>query len=375
MWKVKVLLLIMLLSAGCVPVSAASSPPAASSVQAPSTQALPGASSPSSPSFSASSLAASWPGAPDPRLAGLWIDMSMGPQVVDLYNLVATDQDIARADHVSMIDLLDKVKVGRKLVVFKNAADAELLVPRLADKMDIIGYNLEHGPTNHEEEQADPVGSVQRVRRLADQYGLQVALGPDRAFALSHGAAMAPYVDMFVLQVQRAQTEPETVREFVVPLVHDLLRANPNLEVSVQIRTEGDVKALADLLAMLKPELDGVSILTSPETVPVAEALVAELRAPVTELPTPLPQSTPAKSSAPAQAAVLETPVPAMRRTGAITAAVTPTAAAVTLPAAADETLALRTLLLLAGLVGLGVIVVGLLATVFIYSYQNFRAR
>ncbi|MCC6169600.1 MAG: hypothetical protein IT329_20440 [Caldilineaceae bacterium] len=345
MRKVTVLLLIMLLATGCVPVSVASS------------------------------LPKTWTASPDPRLAGLWIDMSMGPQVVDLFNLVATDQDIARADHVSMVDLLDKVKVGQKLVVFKTAADAELLVPRLADKIDIIGFNLEHGPTDHPEEQADPVGSVQRIRRLADQYGLKVMLGPDRAFALSDGSAMAPYVDLYVLQVQRAQTEPETVREFVVPLVHDLLRANPNLGISVQVRTEGDVKALADLLAMLKPELDGVSILTSPETVPVAEALVAELRAPVTELPTPLPQSTPVKSSVPAQAAVLETPTPAMRRTGAIAAVATPSAAPVTLPAAADETLALRTLLLLAGLIGLGVIVVGLLATVFIYSYQNFRAR
>lgn len=354
MWKVKVLLLVMLLSAGCVPVSAAPSEL--------------GAASPVS-----AAVASSWTTAPDPRLAGLWIDMSMGPQVVDLFNQVATEQDIARADHVSMIDLLDKVKVGRKLVVFKNVADAEMLVPRLADKMDIIGYNLEHGPTNHEDEQADPVGSVQRVRRLADQYGLQVALGPDRAFALSHGVAMAPYVDMFVLQVQRAQTEPETVREFVVPLVRDLLQANPNLEISVQIRTEGDVKALADLLAMLKPELDGVSILTSPETVPVAEALVAELRAPVPEVPAPLPQSTPVKSDAAAhaQAAVLETATPAMRRT----ATITPTAAPAARPTPADDTLALRTLLLLTGLVGLGVIVVGLLATVFIYSYQTFRAR
>jgi hypothetical protein len=371
MWKVKVLLLIMLLAAGCTPVSAAVSPVA---ISAPPATAAPTA---SMPAASAASVVAALPAAPDPRLAGLWIDMSMGPQVVDLYNQVATAQDIARADHVSMVDLLDKVKVGQKLVVFKTVADAEMLVPRLADKMDIIGYNLEHGPTNREEEQVDPVGSVQRMRRLADQYGLKLMLGPDRAFALSHGVAMAPYVDLYVLQVQRAQTEPNTVREFVVPLVHELLRANPNLEISVQIRTEGDVKALADLLAMLKPELDGVSILTSPETVPVAEALVAELRAPVPELPEPLPQSTPVKGEATAQApaAVLETATPATRRTALATATATPAAVPVVRTAPPDDTLALRTLLLLAGLVGLGVILVGLLATVFIYSYQNFRAR
>jgi hypothetical protein len=312
---------------------------------------------------------------PDPRLAGLWIDLSMGPQVVDLYNEVATEADIARADHVSMVDLLDKVATGRKLVVFKNVADAEALVPRLADKMDIVGYNLEHGPSNRPDEQADPVGSIRRVRALADYYGLEVALGPDRAFALSHGVAMAPFADIFVLQVQRAQTEPETVREFVLPLVRELRRVNPSLEVSVQIRTEGDVEGLVELLASMEPALDGVSILTSQETVPVAEALMARLRVPAQEMPEPLPQSTPAKSDA--QAALLETPSPtgrpAMRRAAIGAAVATP--APVATPVAEDRTLALRMLLLLSGMVTLGVIVAGVLATVLIYSYQNLRAR
>ncbi|HXF63799.1 MAG TPA: hypothetical protein VNK95_19405 [Caldilineaceae bacterium] len=333
MWKLTFVAIAALLLSACVPVSAA--------------QALE---------------------PPDPRLAGLWIDMSMGPEIVNLYNRVATEQDIARADHVSMVDLLDRVKTGRRLVVFKSVVDAEGLVPRLADKMDIIGYNLEHGPSNRPDEQADPVGSVRRMRALADQYGLELALGPDHAFALSDGVAMAPYVDIFVLQVQRAQTEPETVREFVLPLVRDLRQVNPSLEISVQIRTEGDVKALADLLASLEPELDGVSILTSQQTVPVAEALVGRLRAPVQEMPSPLPQSTPAKSDA--QMAVLETPTPAMRRSAAATPA--PPAVA---PVAEDSTLALRTFLLIAGLVTLAIIAVGLLATVVIYSLQSIRVR
>jgi hypothetical protein len=313
----------------------------------------------------------------DPRLAGLWIDMSMGPQVVTLYNEIATDQDIARADHVSLIDLLDKVTAGRKLVVFKNVADAEALVPRLVDKMDIVGYNLERGPSNRPDEQADPVGSVQRMRALADQYGLQVALGPDHAFALSHGVAMAPYVDLFILQIQRAQTDPQAVREFVLPLVQELRRVNPDLEISVQVRTEGDVNALVELLASLRQELDGVSILTSQETVPVAEALVGKLRAPVdpgvqpspVELPTPLPPSTPVKSDI--QAAVLETPTVAGRRV----VGATPAPVVATAPVAENGALALRTLLLLAGLVAMGIIVLGVLTTVLIYSLQSLRAR
>jgi hypothetical protein len=51
---------------------------------------------------------------------------------------------------------------------------------------------------------------------------LKLALGPDHRFALSDGVALAPYVDLFVLQVQRVQTQPATVLDFVLPLVPQL---------------------------------------------------------------------------------------------------------------------------------------------------------
>jgi hypothetical protein len=61
-------------------------------------------------------------------------------------------------------------------------------------------------------------------------------------------------------------------------LIPKLHQANPDLDVSVQVRTEGDVVAIVDLIDSMKDDLDGVSILTSPETVDTAEALVTELR-------------------------------------------------------------------------------------------------
>ncbi len=72
-----------------------------------------------------------------------------------------------------------------------------------------------------------------------------------------------------------------------MPLVQELRRANPDVQISVQVRTEGDVTAIADLIESLESSLDGVSILTSEETVEIAEALVAELRPPAPVLPMP----------------------------------------------------------------------------------------
>lgn len=216
----------------------------------------------------------------DKTLTSLWIDMGLNPLLIDWFNRNARPDDVARVDHVSMVDLLSQVHVGKRLIVFKSVADVELLMPNIADKFDIIGYNLEHGPSNRPDEIADPVGSVKRMRALADQYGKVLAFGPDREFALNDGVAIAPYVDIFVLQVQRVQTEPDTVRDFVLPLAQQFHAVNPKLQLSVQVRTEGDVVAIANLLDSLRPELDGISILTSPETVSVAQALGTELRQP-----------------------------------------------------------------------------------------------
>jgi hypothetical protein len=208
----------------------------------------------------------------------LWLDVSLGPPLIDWFNRVARPDDIARIEQVKQVDLLDEITVGRKLVVFKSVDEAEHYVPEIADRIDIIGYNLEHGPGYSSREQADPVDSAKRMHDLAQEYDLMLAFGPDHDFALSDGAALAPYVDIFVLQVQRVQTEPDTVVDFVLPLIRQLRQANPELEVSVQVRSEGDVVAIVDLIDDIKDSLDGVSILTSPETVEITEELVTVLR-------------------------------------------------------------------------------------------------
>jgi hypothetical protein len=208
----------------------------------------------------------------------LWIDLLIGPPLVPLFNDTARANDIARVDHHSQIAQLAGITHGQKIVVFKSAAEAEQLLPGIADQIDIVGYNFEHGPGTPPDEQADPVDSIQRMRALADTHGLGLALGPDYRFANSHGPAMAPYVDIFVLQIQREQTNPTVVIDFIAPLVPQLRAANPALQVSAQVRTEGDMAAIVQLLDRLLPYLDGVSILTSPQTVPIAEELIFRLR-------------------------------------------------------------------------------------------------
>ncbi|MDX1414720.1 MAG: hypothetical protein R3293_11055 [Candidatus Promineifilaceae bacterium] len=208
----------------------------------------------------------------------LWMDLRIGEPLIELFNDAARGDDIARVDHPSQFDQLAGISAGRKMVIFKSVAETAELLPEMAADIDVIGYNLEHGPATPAEEQADPVGSIQAMRELADEYGLLLAFGPDHDFALSHGVEVAPHVDIFVLQIQRQQTNPDVVKEFVEPIVPQLRAENPDLQISVQVRTEGDIQALVDLVAGLEVELDGISILTRPDKVEEAEELVYTLR-------------------------------------------------------------------------------------------------
>ena len=218
-----------------------------------------------------------------------WLDISMGGLLVDWFNETAEPQDIARIENTVEIDrLLPLIRAGRKMVVFKSIAEAERFLPEIASQIDIVGYNLEHGPINDPDEQASPVESVQRMRELADEYGLLLAVGPDHDFTVSHGVEMAPYADIFVLQIQRQQESLETVQDYVTSSGEALLAANPALQLSVQLRSEGDPERLAALVDSLRPAPDGVSVLTSPESIATTQVLVEALRrlpAPVMEEP------------------------------------------------------------------------------------------
>ena len=47
-------------------------------------------------------------------LARMWIDMGLNDQLVDWFNQNARPDDIARADNIRLIDLLGRVRVGRR---------------------------------------------------------------------------------------------------------------------------------------------------------------------------------------------------------------------------------------------------------------------
>ena len=91
-------------------------------------------------------------------------------------------------------------------------------------------------------------GGRQGIKAIAEQYGKAVAVGVTHDLTLQYGAAMAPYADIWVLQIQRAQNDPAMAGEFVNQMVPALQRANPAIQVFVQIRTDSQPAAPAKLV-------------------------------------------------------------------------------------------------------------------------------
>lgn len=174
-------------------------------------------------------------------------------------------QDIARVDNPGDIGLISGLTVGKKMVIFKSVAQISQFLASNAGALDIVGYNLEPGQQHDPAELANPVAAAKAVKTLAQQYGKLVAVGLTHDLTLQYGASMAPYADIFVLQIQRAQNDPQMAGEFVGQMVPALMKANPAIKVFVQIRTDSQPAALASLVNGLGPV--NVSILTQRQDV------------------------------------------------------------------------------------------------------------
>lgn len=182
------------------------------------------------------------------------------PEMAAWFQAHAGPADIARVDHPDDIVLISGLTVGHRMAIFKSAGQIAQFLAATPDAIDIVGYNLEPGQQHDPAELADPVMAAQQVRAIADHYGKAVAIGLTHDLTLRYGVAMAPYADIWVLQIQRAQNDPTMAGEFVAQMLPALKRANPAIAVYVQIRTDSPPAALAQLVSGLGPV--GVSILT-----------------------------------------------------------------------------------------------------------------
>jgi hypothetical protein len=142
-----------------------------------------------------------------------------------------------------------------------------------------------------------------------------LALRTNHRLAADYGVELAASVDLFMLEGQRLQGDADTLRTLMLPVIRALRQSNPNLEIGVQLRSEGSGDHLTALTDSLWADLDGVLISYSPTTMNLAQEFASQLRSgegdlfgsplpletqmPVALTPTSMPQPVPVATAAP----------------------------------------------------------------------------
>ena len=127
---------------------------------------------------------------------------------------------------------------------------------RVGQGVQIVAYDLEVWKASPEEEQADPVNSIERFAQLAHAHGYKVMVTPAENLVLREHAGqnkfaafeqsgiakqVAPYVDFYHIQAQQLQHHLDdgdvSYLSFVRTIVDQVHSANPNAIVTVGITT------------------------------------------------------------------------------------------------------------------------------------------
>ena len=178
---------------------------------------------------------------------------------------------------------LNLVTCGEREILYKSAAIAERDLPALMTQQrppTILAYNFESNSATPADEIADPIGSVRRMRALADRYHLPLLFAPDRAFGLSLAATVGPLVDRWGVQLQLfpPDEDMEEARRYTDQLLPILLRVHPGLSIAFQFNTTWPAETIEEGLRTFNPRPAVVGLLYGTDNWQAVITLDAHLR-------------------------------------------------------------------------------------------------
>jgi hypothetical protein len=122
-------------------------------------------------------------------------------------------------------------------------------------------YGLETGKSTPDEEWQDPIGSTEKARALADQYGKLLVMGPGYQLMSANEdkyASMAALADIWVFQTQRLQKNPpgDVYRDKVKRVVELIRAGNPSIQIWAQITLPPDREPDAEEWLAYRQQID-----------------------------------------------------------------------------------------------------------------------
>ena len=202
------------------------------------------------------------------------------PENIDFLNSRLKSHDII-AVRPHLIAYLNMVETGRKTLVFGNfyyENASQIIKDAKSLGAVIIGFNLE-GPFTKEE----MLNKEKAVYQIVKAYNLTYMFGPTVNQLQKNYKDYVKYTDIIIIQSQRFQLE-ENYRAIIEEIASNIRKANPNVEVWVQvsvnppmnryITAEEVVRNILDIADFV----DGVWIFYTAQRWNVAKEVISVLR-------------------------------------------------------------------------------------------------
>lgn len=202
----------------------------------------------------------------------------MSPEMAAYFNRIARPDDIALILSGHM-NLLPEITSGQVRVGFASWAEAEGVLPGIANRIDIVSYNPEHWEQTPAAEKENLPRTIQAAAEFAHNQGVKLMVTPDLRFASEYLDEIAPYADMIGLQGQRIQNDPQEFKVRAREMIQITRANNPDVQIYVQVgATQGTASEMLAAIQTISNEIDGISIWTNLQTFGIFQEFVSKIR-------------------------------------------------------------------------------------------------
>lgn len=200
-------------------------------------------------------------------------------EIAAFFNQIAHPGDIAMIPSRMSASLVGKITAGQKLILFTSWADASPQLDGLRGKVDLICYDPEHWDQTPKVEQENLVSTVKSATAATHARGLSLLVAPDRTFDDEFLGALAPGVDVLLLQAQRLQDNPSAFASWTRRSIGVARTSNPNIRIFVQVgASRGTAGEMVAALQSVAYDIDGIAAWSLPRSFTVLQDFVSQIR-------------------------------------------------------------------------------------------------
>jgi hypothetical protein len=125
--------------------------------------------------------------------------------------------------------------------------------------VEIVSYDLE-SEGSPARDMRDPVAAVKLASSIVHNNGMKFMIAPSRALTSLYAAEFAKYVDIYSIQAQSLQSQPNEYKKYVEKIVMEITSTNPEISITAQVSTvRGSLQSMKNSISSVEGVIDGVT--------------------------------------------------------------------------------------------------------------------